>query len=516
MANLHVDQADHFPEPPKELHQLHRRMICNMSYWKRDELRTCVMARILMILATKAPKQEAVFGSDQIPQEHGGGPWYEAGSVGLPEFLSNKEYESTCQMRHVEMLIKGLTQLSKTPETICQAFFSFFAEGVLPIIMVRNKGGANVGTADMEDAVIQMNREISTIFEKISPMYSHHVEFHRIKNTDFHLTPRCTSSKPPAWLDFHGDGNYELKYPQVLISCTNVNAVKRMTETTKGTSLGSNMRMSLIELLSGYRCSGDKEHANPHVPYIYNWDRYRKGKEFPKAAIALLFDEDDANRSSTGREKTDTLLHAICPKLKNMTEDMRNLANKYQGKAENAVEGASGGEEECSDEEDQDGREEKDFYKQFQLQLRARVARVYAYTATPITVLHEIAGSVSQVEVIMTELKPGKNYVGYKTDRSPEKWPWLIKNIEIVELHNRIRREVFPLKAIYGPIVRRYVDPHFKDGDTMPEPFKTYNNGTIRLNKKDEGVVMELLDPDNNARMLQSALWLKQKVLNTV
>jgi len=59
--------------------------------------------------------------------------------------------------RHKEVVIKGLCQLSKTPETICQAFFCFFAEGVLPNIMVRNRGGANVGTRDMYHAVLEMN-----------------------------------------------------------------------------------------------------------------------------------------------------------------------------------------------------------------------------------------------------------------------------------------------------------------------------------------------------------------------
>jgi len=34
MANMHVqDTRDHFKKPPKDLNQLHRPMLCNLSYW---------------------------------------------------------------------------------------------------------------------------------------------------------------------------------------------------------------------------------------------------------------------------------------------------------------------------------------------------------------------------------------------------------------------------------------------------------------------------------------------------
>jgi len=76
---------------------------------------------------------------------------------------------------------------------------------------------------------------------------------------------------------------------QVLISCTNVTAVKRMTNTIKDKSLGSKMGMPLIKLLSGYRKAGDAEDANPHASYIWDVDDIPPN---PHAAIALLFDED--------------------------------------------------------------------------------------------------------------------------------------------------------------------------------------------------------------------------------
>jgi len=65
---------------------------------------------------------------------------------------------------------------------------------------------------------LSLSQEIKTIFGSISKLYSHHPEFHRIKKTDFHMTPRCTSAlgnKCGEWLDIYGDGSYRLKYPQV-------------------------------------------------------------------------------------------------------------------------------------------------------------------------------------------------------------------------------------------------------------------------------------------------------------
>ena len=500
MANQHVDKEHHFTEPSKELNQLHRPMICNMSYWKGDELRTCIMARIIMILSTKLPKQEGVFGREQIPTEHGGGPWLAAARA----CFEPTRLVVGGDLKHTEVVIKGLTQLTKTPETICQAFLCFFAQGVLPIIMVRNRGGANVGTTDMCDGVHEMNRVISGIFENISSLYSDHCEFAGIKKTDFHLKPRCTSGKAPTFLDIHGNGNYGLMYPQVIISCTNVKAVDRMTSTMNGRQLGSNLQMSLIELLSGYRRRGDTEDANPHAPYIWELDAIpahlqKDGqveggeKEFPKAAIALLFDEDDANRSSTGSEKTDRLLFGLCPKLKSMVDDMRKHSVSQEEGLAFGLDQHVG-----NDTEEEEEEEGKEFYKKFEkLQLRSRVACVYAYTATPITVIHKVTHSASRIHYEMIELRPGSNYIGYATERSQIKSPWLKKTIKIKELPNRVRRETFPMRSIYPIVIRKYIDPQFKDGDEMPFPFKTSTTGTISLLQKNADDEMTLLDPKN-------------------
>eukprot|EP00802_Teleaulax_amphioxeia_P001003 Tamp_01004.p1 GENE.Tamp_01004~~Tamp_01004.p1 ORF type:complete len:1284 (+),score=217.63 Tamp_01004:1257-5108(+) len=574
MANEHVrDPRDHFPKPEPEQNMLHRPMNCNMTYWGGNDLKTCIMARILMTLVTVEPKHQTVFGRDQIPKEHGGGPWYAAARACFPP----ARVEHSSRLRHVEVVVKGQTQLSKTQETTCQAYFCFFAEGVLPSIMVRNKGGANVGTADMHNAVREMNEDIMNIFDSIKDMYEHLPEFGHVNKTDFILTPRCTSAPPNSgksveWLDIHGHGNYALKYPQVLISCTNVQGIKRLTETISGKGLGSNMGMSLMDLLSGGRHTGDKADANPHAPYIWDVDDI---PTHPQAAIALLFDEDDANRSSTGSEKTDSLLFTHCPALmhgiKDMMERMRNeeadlreewadlvdsddnetvlglkwcrigtkepsegreLANPklrlalsekmefskkewdefgiadlrpgdYVWWGDSYFKPAGAGED-VRDEDDVGGngavdRQQEKFYKEFKFGVRSRVARVYAYTATPITVLHDMDSKASQIVCRMIELQPGRNYVGYATEHSKKKWPWLKRHVEIRELPNRVRRESFPLKAMYPEIIRLYYDPSFKDGDMIPSPFRTsQKTGTVSLSKKDQDQQLPYIKPGGN------------------
>ena len=307
---------------------------------------------------------------------------------------------------------------------------------------------------------------------------------------------------------------------QVLISCTNVTAVKRMTETIKGKSLGSNMGMSLIKLLSGYRKAGDAEDANPHAPYIWDVDDIPPN---PQAAIALLFDEDDANRSSTGSEKTDKLLFSYCPALQQKMQQMLENADEdldLNGSAlmEDTMDDDDDdeGDGTSSDTEQQRALKQIRFYKKFREGVRARAGRIYAYTATPITVLHDVDDRASQIDTFIIELKPSRNYVGYKTERSQEKWPWLEQHIQIVQLPNRVRRENFALTFMYPKIMKKYL-LDFQEGDEMPSPFRTLRNGTIMLYARDLNEELELRDPKKNgARMTQTAGWLRDKTRKAV
>jgi len=301
---------------------------------------------------------------------------------------------------------------------------------------------------------------------------------------------------------------------QVLISCTNVTAVTRMTETIKGKRLGANMGMSLIKLLSGYRKPGDAADANPHAPYIWDLDDIPKN---PQAAIAFLFDEDDANRSSTGSEKTDKLLFSFCPALQQKCEEILEDEEENVDEDEDDEDSSSSSNIEQEKEERALEKEERAFYKMFRMGMRAWSGRVYAYTATPITVLHDMDERASQIDAFIIELKPGRNYVGYKTGRSQDKWPWLKHHIVVEELPNRVRRETFAQKFMYPRVMRKYFSPDFQDDDVMPHPFRTSCNGTITLRKKDEDEEIQLRDPNNNnALMYQTAGWLKEKARKAV
>jgi len=265
---------------------------------------------------------------------------------------------------------------------------------------------------------LSLSQEIKTIFGSISKLYSHHPEFHRIKKTDFLMTPRCNSAlgnKCGELLDIYGDGSYRLKYPQF-------------------------------------------QHALPI------------GKREEENVDE---DEDD--------------------------EDSSSSSNIEQEKEERALE-----------------KEERAFYKMFRMGMRAWSGRVYAYTATPITVLHDMDERASQVDAFII-VKPGRNYEGYKTGRSQDKWPWLKHHIVIEELPNRVRRETFAQKSMYPRVMRKYFGPDFQDDDVMPHFFRTSCNGTITLRKKDEDEEIQLRDPNNNnALMYQTAGWLKEKAKKAV
>jgi len=265
---------------------------------------------------------------------------------------------------------------------------------------------------------LSLSQEIKTIFGSISKLYSHHPEFHRIKKTDFLMTPRCNSAlgnKCGEWLDIYGDGSYRLKYPQF-------------------------------------------QHALPI------------GKR----------EEENVDENEDD-------------------EDSSSSSNIEQEKEERALE-----------------KEERALYKMFRMGMRAWSGRVYAYTATPITVLHDMDERASQVDAFII-VKPGRNYEGYKTGRSQDKWPWLKHHIVIEELPNRVRRETFAQKSMYPRVMRKYFGPDFQDDDVMPHFFRTSCNGTLTLRKKDEDEEIQLRDPNNNnALMYQTAGWLKEKAKKAV
>ena len=162
MANQYLDKAKRFSKPRADLTSLHRPVSGNMSRFLRGDIRQNIVAHIFMQLCTVIPKQAHVFGRDQGIAS--GGPYLVCSKTIFQPPQSKRH--------HAETHVKGFCQLSKTYETCGQAFHCFFVEGLLPVIFVRNKGGASVGTADMSTAVEEFNEVVKVRGHLLCPATS--------------------------------------------------------------------------------------------------------------------------------------------------------------------------------------------------------------------------------------------------------------------------------------------------------------------------------------------------------
>ena len=73
LANTHLPADKRFPEPPRSLSSLHRKVSGNMSRFMSDAPHQVLVAHIMMELCTVVSKQEKIFGRDQGIA--GGGPY---------------------------------------------------------------------------------------------------------------------------------------------------------------------------------------------------------------------------------------------------------------------------------------------------------------------------------------------------------------------------------------------------------------------------------------------------------
>lgn len=473
LANMHLPEARRFSEPPPELSSLHRRVSGNLSRFMCDDIRQILVAHMMMMLCTQISKQEDIFGRDQGVA--GGGPYLACSKtiVRPPETLG----------QHAETHVKGFCQLSKTYETVGEAFHCFFVEGVLPVIFVRNKGGATVGTADMSKGVIEFNSVIKAVFDRVKAYYEHLPAFANVQATDFWLHPRRTSYNET--LEFQGNGQYLLRNPQVIIACTNVVQLTPFMNAPAGTVAGGKRalasgqpRLSYIDIFSGTRDAEHSEDANPYLPWVFDVEDIGvpSGGARRLPAIAALFDEDDSNRSSTGNEKKENMLFKSIPGLK-------EKLNRLQ-QASAAEETPDGDDEGVANPADHDADPEAALFYQHFRGLRSSFALVVAYTATPTTALYAIGGGASEIDIHMVEITPGKGYIGYRTPHVAAMAPHLLRHVEIVELPNRVASTSFTLKDIYPKLFEELGDFDV-ERDGVPPPFRRTAAGTITLKQKD-------------------------------
>jgi hypothetical protein len=199
----------------------------------------------------------------------------------------------------IENVFFGLTQLTKTPEIVWGAWCSFFLLGCVPVIFVRNKGGANVGSEDIAKAIHELNTIVKdaitgrpadeakgiTEIRGISqePEFSW-VSPHR-DIPRFTLNVRRTSNGQS--LEFTVNG---LTSPQVLVACMNANQIKGLYQPQPK----AEQPFSLWDLLNA-------THAQ-YRPYPRKYDdpssRADAATNSGRCRMVLLCDEDDLNRSS--------------------------------------------------------------------------------------------------------------------------------------------------------------------------------------------------------------------------
>jgi len=477
LANTYLPEAERFPEPPAMLSSLHRKVSGNLSRFMRGDLRQVLVAHITMILCTVVSKQEEVFGRDQGVE--GGGPYLACSrTIFRPP---------TSLEQHAETHVKGFCQLSKTFETCGEAFHCFFVEGLLPIIFVRNKGGASVGTADMSKGIREFNVVVKRVFESIQHHYAHLPEFSGIQATDFWIHPRRSSNKET--LEFQGNGreSYLLRNPQVVIACTNTIQLRPFHQPPTGAAAklalaAGQPLLSFFEIFSGCRDATHAADANPYLPWVFDVSDLdqpaseRDGGARMLPAVAALFDEDDSNRSATGNEAKETLLFKKVPGLRERLNELQRTSAAAEDLEEPADEAAA------------EGNDEADvlqglFYKDFR-GLRSCFALVVTYTATPTTALYAIGGGASEIDIHMVELVPGKSYIGYQTDHMAEMAPHLVRHVDIEELPNRVASMAFSLKDVY-PTVFSDLGGFDIEHHDVPPPFKRTAAGTITLRQKD-------------------------------
>lgn len=469
LANKHLAGAQCFAQPSDTLTSLHRPVSGNLSRFMKGDIRQVIVAHMIMRLCTVISKQEDIFGRDQGVA--GGGPYLACSKTIFrpPETLD----------QHAETHVKGFCQLSKTYETVGQAFHCFFVEGLLPVIFVRNKGGATVGTADMSKGVVEFNTMIKRVFDSIKHHYAHLPEFAGVQPTDFWLHPRRSSYNEA--LLFQGNGQYLLRSPQVIIACTNVVQLMPFSSAPAGNSAGGKRaleagqpRLSYFQIFSGEREERHSADANPYLPWVYNPRElgHATGGARLLPSLAALFDEDDSNRSATGNEKKEQMLFKSIPGLR---EKLNALQQDIAADDDDNV-----------NPDERDSQAERDdalFYQQFR-GLRSSFAFVVAYTATPTTALYAIGGGASEIDIHMVEITPGKGYIGYPTEHMAAMAPHLLRHVQMVELPNRVASTSFALKDIY-PKVFEDLGGWDVERDGVPEPFKRGANGTITLKQKD-------------------------------
>ena len=464
LANTGLSEGWRYSEPPSEMGLLSLPISGNMSRFMRGDPRQIMVAAIIMELSTRRPKMAHKFGYDQIPKEYGGGPFYVASRMFA-------EYPESMR-EHLELIVKGHTQISKTPDQAFACWVMWFAIGILPVMFIRNRGGGVVGTADAAEGIQNINSEVKATWLSIKDRYPQCKAFNVM---DLMITPVCTSRG--GCLTMKCSGSYLLAYPQCLVSCTNMTQLSMFTSTPetgasrKRYASNNHPNMPLFLIFSGARREKDDLDANPYLPYTHDPEQLgsNNGKYRILTAIGADFDEDDQNRSSTGNEAKDTVL------FKNFAGSTEQIADLQR------VDVASdAGPDVDGSDEDSDQHE---FYGKFN-GMRGHFAMVAAFTATPTTDVYKISTSntsYNEIKSHVIEIIPSRNYIGFATPRFVEAFPYCTKHIEIRSLPDRNVSVNIAMKDAYPHALSQL--GYDVDRDGYPEPFRVDSRGVVKVPK---------------------------------
>jgi hypothetical protein len=181
---------------------------------------------------------------------------------------------------HTEVLIFGSTQLSKTPEACTTCWAAFFVDGCLPVLCVRNKGGAISGSADMRDGIIGLNKRIQQVFR--AEVQRGHINLPETDYVKFLLHPRRTSNQ--EFVEFE-DNSRLLSRPQVLIMCMNPGQVKNLIGEASAKQANAGALKGLIDIMKG-------ETLHPYPPKCHNaYEPFDEGVNRPVARVYFVLDE---------------------------------------------------------------------------------------------------------------------------------------------------------------------------------------------------------------------------------
>lgn len=482
-----------FPEPPAEERLLHRRVFGNVSGFMGGDPMQGAIAYIVMMLTTCMTKMP-FFGTDQGMGENGG-PYYMCGKTCVPP---PRDYG-----KHAEVTVKGWTQMSKSPEQAMQCFVDFFVRGCLPTMWLRLKGGASTGTADAAKAIYEMNELVQEIFDKMIDDNSAFKDkgLQRSDRDKITLKPRCASKE--ECIEFKGNGSYRLAEPQVLIACCNVVQLGPMMNPASKKKLkdqaaaGQPSDLPLCYIMAGIVKEGEDMDNNPYLPILWDYTRAGlpesevDGRDRPLPAITATFDENELNRSTTGREAKENLLYGTkAVGAANLLNTLIASANVYEDDDD----------EEATDlgSEAEAARRDERTFSDTMHGLRASFAGIINYTATPTDNVYPADDPrVSSIVPYMFEMVASKCYIGFSRERLTKTSWWCERFVEIEELPDRVHVLRLAKTWHYKKVGKKLlnVDINMETGEGLPSAlsFRICNNTgnpVISYHKKNAKVVV--------------------------